>query len=287
MCQHIDFKRLGPVAAQQMQRKMRLEDKIKGPLRSYFRRIVKDFRIAFASSGRPVNMGNYAGELEVILRRHYERVQREFRDDIGRQNGGKSLLIYAMKQTADEQQNVDLLLDVSLLAWITETLTRKVEFIGITNDLQMMHAIDLARQSLIDSGEPLDNRNVAITAAALLIRMYESRVDRIAVSETQEAAESTNQIHASILAGAIPFSAVGVPGVTPAVEEREVNKTWRDMDDGRVRATHRRVDGTTLPENGIFIVGGSRLRFPGDASLGAAIGEIINCRCFSDYRIAT
>ena len=55
--------------------------------------------------------------------------------------------------------------------------------------------------------------------------------------------------------------------------------TWVSMRDERVRINHRHADGQTVPVNEPFIVGGYKMMFPLDDSLGAPIEEIINCRC--------
>lgn len=65
------------------------------------------------------------------------------------------------------------------------------------------------------------------------------------------------------------------------------HKRWLTARDNRVRVAkkgsrfdHRRMDGVTVPIGEPFITpAGSRLRYPGDRSLGAPAGEVVNCRC--------
>ena len=59
----------------------------------------------------------------------------------------------------------------------------------------------------------------------------------------------------------------------------EKEKKWRSHHDELTRYTHAAADGQTVPINEPFIVGGYRLMFPGDTSLGAPPQEIVNCRC--------
>lgn len=62
---------------------------------------------------------------------------------------------------------------------------------------------------------------------------------------------------------------------------------WLTARDNRVRVAHgtsrfdhRRMDGVTVPIGEPFVTpAGSRLRYPGDRSLGAPAGEVVNCRC--------
>jgi len=67
---------------------------------------------------------------------------------------------------------------------------------------------------------------------------------------------------------------------------RRFRKQWTSQRDGRVRNHHIVADsqyrqGIPIEEN--FIVNGEPLAFPGDDSLGASAGNIINCRCFMTY----
>lgn len=55
--------------------------------------------------------------------------------------------------------------------------------------------------------------------------------------------------------------------------------TWASMKDERVRIDHWQADGQTVPINEPFVVGGYRMMFPLDDSLGAPVEQIINCRC--------
>ncbi len=57
---------------------------------------------------------------------------------------------------------------------------------------------------------------------------------------------------------------------------------WRSMGDGRVRPTHARANGQFRKKGKPFNIGGSRLLYPGDNSLGAAAKEVICCRCYLD-----
>jgi len=56
-------------------------------------------------------------------------------------------------------------------------------------------------------------------------------------------------------------------------------KTWETFGDGKVRPSHKAVGGTRIPIDEPFTVGGSKMMFPTDSSLGADACEIVNCRC--------
>lgn len=54
---------------------------------------------------------------------------------------------------------------------------------------------------------------------------------------------------------------------------------WVTAGDERVRDSHADANGQTVGIDEAFSVGDSQLLFPGDGSLGADAGEVINCRC--------
>lgn len=65
-----------------------------------------------------------------------------------------------------------------------------------------------------------------------------------------------------------------------AVEKGYKRKKWVSEHDNKVRDTHRIVDGTIIPINDYFDVGGVLMRFPKDYELAFdAPWELINCRC--------
>lgn len=63
-------------------------------------------------------------------------------------------------------------------------------------------------------------------------------------------------------------------------EQHQLTHTWETMKDEYVRPTHVSADGQTVPINEPFIVGGYKLMFPGDDSMGASPNETVNCRCW-------
>lgn len=60
-------------------------------------------------------------------------------------------------------------------------------------------------------------------------------------------------------------------------------KTWKTFGDGRVRPSHRAVNGTRIPIDEAFKVGGYLMMFPNDSSLGAGAEEVVNCRCVLEF----
>lgn len=57
-------------------------------------------------------------------------------------------------------------------------------------------------------------------------------------------------------------------------------KRWVATTDSRVRDDHLRMDGVEVDQDEPFVLpDGSKMMFPGDISMGADAGQVINCRC--------
>ena len=108
-------------------------------------------------------------------------------------------------------------------------------------------------------------------------RKMKRRASTIAQMNTQEIAEGANH-------GLIDVVPNGTPGT------QQVYKRWVTRLDERVRGNpdgiypksqfdHWSAHGQIVPVDQPFLVSGQSLRYPGDVSLGASIGNVINCRC--------
>lgn len=59
----------------------------------------------------------------------------------------------------------------------------------------------------------------------------------------------------------------------------ELTREWLSTRDGRTRPEHGKADGQSVGVKEPFTVGGEKLMFPGDASLGASGWNLYCCRC--------
>lgn len=66
---------------------------------------------------------------------------------------------------------------------------------------------------------------------------------------------------------------------TMAIAEPGDMKVWAATSDERTRETHRDADGQRVPFDEPFSVGSSKLMHPGDRKSGAALKELVACRC--------
>lgn len=64
-----------------------------------------------------------------------------------------------------------------------------------------------------------------------------------------------------------------------------MEKEWQTNKDGRERDSHRSADGQRVPLDQPFTVGGFKMMWPGDGTLGAPADEIVNCRCAQLFHV--
>ena len=74
---------------------------------------------------------------------------------------------------------------------------------------------------------------------------------------------------------------VGYEELQQAIDAGFTKKMWVSQRDGRVRHTHRRADGQTVPIKAYFTVGDSMLLYPTDPD--GEPEEVINCRCHQKF----
>ena len=280
-----------PSNAQILQRelaiKLRLEDSLKPGIRRILRRVLDEFRVSVARTGRPQTVTRYATAFEALLEDHYRKTHRAFRGAVLEQNGAST---YAEVKQVEEDSETEELIIATLLLWADQHAPIQAGIIAGTTERDMQDAIQQARDVLTQQGKPTDNRSLAATAAAILRRILGARVDLIAVTETQTAAEISKLVEATTAVG------VTVPGIPVpadvALRPRPgravtLKKSWLDLRDARVRETHldagRRYQESPILVTQPFIVGGARLMTPGDTSHGAPIREIAHCRCSARY----
>lgn len=108
---------------------------------------------------------------------------------------------------------------------------------------------------------------------------------RMATSFIETAKKAVQALAAKI--GAIANVQTQGPAEEAVIEWVDDNKdadstifnVWVTMKDDRVRDWHSEAEGQERRLNVPFDVGGEQLRYPGDASLGASLRNLINCRC--------
>jgi len=126
----------------------------------------------------------------------------------------------------------------------------------------------------IESGTkiPVDARTRMLVSYSN--RLLKQRGDTIARTET------LSTLHAS------QDEAVRQTLSASGIKTSAVTKTWRSAHDRKVRHTHTKLNGQKVGYLKPFVSpSGAKLMYPGDRSLGAPAGEIINCRCIAPVKI--
>jgi hypothetical protein len=72
-------------------------------------------------------------------------------------------------------------------------------------------------------------------------------------------------------------------GAVASTMPQAAEKEWLTQLDGREREAHNAANGQTVAKAQPFFVDGEQLLWPGDTSLGASAGNVIQCRCTQVY----
>ena len=190
--------------------------------------------------------------------------------DVGEDSGDSVLqdLKYSLKPfelkdngQGDSPFNLDLNLHApDVLVYLLSMAGQKVKYI---ND----YTLALLQSELeegVQAGESLSQLSKRIDDLYLL-QIIPNRSQTIAATETCAAFNYGSQ-QAAI------------------ASDLTLNKVWLATEDAHTRPTHAEADGQTVGMDEPFNVGGSQLMYPGDSSLGADAGEIVNCRCTQFYQ---
>lgn len=216
--------------------------------------MARDFRVSVATTEMPPRIADYKAVWEVILKNHYRRVQTAFTG--------------VVKQPTD-----DLLLKV-FLDWRNRHAPPQAQRIIETTRVNMNEALQLAREGTVVTGEVLAARELAAQSFVILKKKFKSRTQTLINTETQAAAETAKFQEAEVNSGVTPGSR----------QDSDTTKRWTTVGDRHVRDIHRESNGQVRKLNEPYLVAGEYLMHPGDATLGASLGNLANCRCISTYK---
>lgn len=125
----------------------------------------------------------------------------------------------------------------------------------------------------INAGKPLASADIDRITQRYAWRLLQTRADTVA---SIEALENYNGGRQQM------YTQLVEDGVSP----RAITKRWKTRGDEKVRASHRAMNGQTVPGDGFFITPrGARMLNPGDMSNGAGVSEVARCRCRAIYTI--
>jgi len=171
------------------------------------------------------------------------------------------IIAHAFKNYAlDRVQNVkdfDSEFDRKLALYIEENVAT---WVGEINETTRKRITAVINDSYA-SGLSVDETGTALRNA--IIGMGVMRANLISRTETHRTASWANET------------------VAENMQIRGTVKAWIAVQDARTRVTHSIASGQQIPLEQKFVVGGDRLKFPGDPT--GSPEETINCRCSVIY----
>lgn len=254
-----------PTPAQDLKDKIRLERLLRPEIGRYNRDTVREFVRSLGLFNNVPNISQRNSELASILLRHYERVGGIFSNRIAPDLSSDTGITSA--ETAA--------ILAALSQFYVGLAQSRAAQINKTTQSDARKALGLAQPPT--DGPRLSQLEVAATAGGILNVQLKRRLSTVVMTETQTIAEAAKATEAEILVGTIPSVSGGSP------RQSEINKEWVSQGDDIVRPPHLAADGQKRGLNIPFTVGGEELRWPGDRSLGATLGNTINCRCGTKY----
>lgn len=258
-------------ARRDLREKVLLERKLIEEIRAFNKRMVRLTVKEYAQGAGAFNASTMEPELTQILMDHYERVGEPF----SRQ------LTDIMPEDIEVTDTESALIAAALLTFFTARAPEQAGIITATNQRNIVASIDQAieiSQEEAAEGRRHTRRDTAVLTGVSLSRKLNGRVSGIASLETQAVAEAAKATEAQVLTFQSPSVTGGSPRDVPVIKE------WVTMGDEVVRKvpfSHVAADSQEKTLNQPFEVGGEFLRWPGDTSLGASVGNVISCRCSS------
>lgn len=124
------------------------------------------------------------------------------------------------------------------------------------------------------------------SSAAEYLEIYAKNLSKEIVRVTEENSEEeyfTSRDRAMLISENEANSMGNYRQQIEAVRNGMKYKTWKTMNDSKVRHTHRIVNEKKIGIFDSFLVGKSEMMYPKDESLGASAEETVNCRCVVHY----
>ena len=250
--------------------KIQLEKDLGGTVSDLWRGTVRQYTREVRDLGRFTDPADLWGEaLERALGRHYEQTAETFGHTLGARMPSGVAVTSAEIETIDD----------ALARAFSGRAREQGAVINATTHRNMDDALAAARRESLriaaTEGVVRSAEEEALEAGRRLEQRLAGRTSGIASLETQATAEIAKQTEVEVLLGHQP----SVEGGTYA--EPAVLKTWWSQGDDIVRPDHLAADQQEQELQEPYTVGPDRLMVPGDTSLGAPIGQVVNCRCAS------
>lgn len=276
--------------AEDLAKKLKLEVRFKRELRELFATIDRDLEAAIRQTGKPPEAQQYYEDFIGLLTRAHRKTNEAFSGSIvaflrKNKDNPEELIVIALKEVAAARgmtyeqllNEMDAYSRLEARNFIHTHVKESASAITATNQKQMdilwaaaiaTLSIDLGRQPTLEEISKYTRKKFKAKA--------KGRIEHIAATEIQRAAEASKSIDREIFTRTANNLLLSSGNAINAVKMEE---TWVTMGDSIVRDSHIEADGITKNEDGVFIVQGQSLLYPGDTSLGATIDNVAGCRC--------
>ena len=257
--------------------KLRLENRLEREAKALLNQVTRSAVGLYAASGQLLNANEFTDEWEVLLRQHNRRASVKFDDTLRSEINTNSEDFSNQSLEVVNSDQLDSAVQLAILAGIGARVPRSARSITNTTQDDLTRSLTNAITDVLQeapAGAQITNRQVSRALGKNLRRTMAGRPVTIAMTETGFSAEGAKNIEAQQIN-------------TQASGFIEVSKMWITVGDNRVRPqqggffNHVAADRQLVPEDEAFIVSGERLMFPTDTSLGASLGNTINCRCIA------
>lgn len=234
-------------------------------MQSFFREYSKDFLNKYAKLEIMPDKTSYVAKLNKILLNHYGNVSKTF-----------ALNIVNALEKPDNHSKVLNSLDSAFNVHHDNRSKDSANIIMKTTHEDALDALERVKiQAAKDGVVNLTKQKLAEMARLKLDSSLVGRTKTISVTETQNPAEHAKQAEVDFLS----WHRSTILGQN--IAEAQKKKEWNTIMDGDERRAHGNANTQMVDFNMPYIVGGEKFMYPGDQSLGASIGNWINCRCSS------
>lgn len=251
-------KELEPIAEADVAKKIDLEKKLAKDSSSFLKKIDNDFYNQYLSEGTVIDTRTYKPELIALLMLNYNRISNAFK--------------YNIRESFDDKTSVevDALINLNITNFQKQVADLKSDYILATTTKEISRNLANSTLELLNDGKEINRLNTAALTKQKLNTSVEGRATTIAITETQNMAESSKDIEEKTLIN----ENVILGGIVLSQVLRDV---WITNLDEKTREAHVMAFMQEKLPYEKFMVGGEFLDYPGDPAGSPA--NIMNCRC--------
>ena len=271
--------------------KLSLEKKFSAVLWPFLKDISRAFSAVYSDTGAIINANDFMLDLAAIIEKVYINTGRTFSEsfesDIDKQlaestkedeESERTKFLIWWKESRKEAESI-INEGVAMYA-VVRALQQSTLILNTTDDV-IRRSVRRIRDDAITDGIELTNKQISKRARKEIDKINRLRVPVISETEVQNASMTAKQIEAEETNIASAQRQGLDEDIPESVTQEQIKKTWVTMRDDLVRSKHKRAEGQRQLLKDPYLVGGELLMYPGDTSLGATAGNVINCRCNS------